>query len=109
MISVSHFSRRLEITFNLVGHLRAAQDGNERSHRVLHGVAEEVDLLLHQVADCIGAALCGDKFRHALNGCVGPVGGTEGVAHIVVCQVCQLFAELLAVLGLLTAAEAGVL
>ena len=37
------------------------------------------------------------------------VGGTECVAYIVVCEVSQLFAELFAVLCLLSSAETGVL
>ena len=37
------------------------------------------------------------------------VGGTECVAYIVVCEVSQLFAELFAVLCLLSTAETGIL
>ena len=93
----------------LVGDLGAAQDGDERTLGVVHGVAQEGDLLLHQVADGAVAAFGADEFGHADHGSVGAVRGTERIADEGIRQIGQFLAEAFAVLGLFGAPETGVL
>ena len=88
----------------LVGNLGSAQDGNEGTHRILNSVAEERDLLLHQIAYHTGI----HELGHAYVGAVGTMSGTESVVYKYIAEGSQLFGECLSVLGLLRAV-AGVL
>ena len=79
MTSVSHTSSRALITPELVGHLRAAEDGHERPRRVVADAQQDLDLLGQQPA---GGG--GQRGRRADDGGVGPVRGAEGVVHVAV-------------------------
>ena len=80
---------------DLVGNLRAAQDGDQRTDGVFKGVAHEADLFLDQVAHG-GGKIVG----HAGGGAMGSVGGTESVVHEDLGQRRELFGKLGVVLGL---------
>ena len=88
----------------LVRDLGAAQNGGEGTLGIVHGVAEVLDLLLHQVADSGVLDIVG----HTGGGAVSAVAGAEGIVDISVGEAGQLFAESGLILGLFLA-EAGVL
>ena len=88
----------------LVRNLGAAQNSGEGTLGIVHGVAEILDLLLHQVADSGILDIVG----HTGGGAVSAVAGAEGVVNVSVGQAGQLLAESGLVLGLLLA-ETGVL
>ena len=77
MIRVSTLSRRRSITVDLAGNLSAAQDGNEGSLRILYGIAEEIDLFLHQITYNAGIYELGN----ANVGAVCSVSGTECIVY----------------------------
>ena len=99
-----HLLQQVGDDVQLVGDLGAAQDGGEGTDRIVDGVAQVADLLLHQVAH--GGVL--DVVGDAGGGAVGAVAAAEGVVHVGVGQAGQLLREGGDVLGLLLA-EAGVL
>ena len=88
----------------LVCNLGAAQNSGEGTLGIVHGVAEILDLLLHQVADSGILDIVG----HTGGGAVSAVAGAEGVVNVSVGQAGLLLAESGLVLGLLLA-ETGVL
>ena len=45
-----------------ISNLCSAENRYERTNRILNRVSKERDLFLHQVADYVGATLCGDEF-----------------------------------------------
>ena len=53
MIRVSHFSSRLEITFNLSATFAPPRIATNGRYRIIYCIAEEVDLLLHQVSNYV--------------------------------------------------------
>ena len=73
----------------LVGDLRAAEDGDERTDRVVHGVAEERDFLFHEETGDGGADVLGDDG----GGGVGAVGGAERVVAVDVAVGSELLGE----------------
>src|SRR5699024_11007141 len=99
-----HLLQQVGDDVQLVGDLGAAQDGGEGPDRIVDGVAQVADLLLHQVAHSGVLDVVGD----AGGGAVCTVAAAEGVVHIGVGQAGQLLGEFGDVLGLLLA-EAGVL
>ena len=104
--------KKIRDNIQLIRNLCAAEDGNERTNRVLNGIAEELDFLLHQIANCAVAALFADIFGNDGNRSMCSVRGTECVAYIIIRKVGQLLRESLAGilrLGLLFASESGVL
>ena len=80
----------------LIRNLCAAQDGNEGSYRVLNRIAQEVDFLLHQVADNSGI----NQLCHANVGAVRSVSGTESVVYKYVAERSEIFGERFSVLRL---------
>ena len=88
----------------LVRDLGAAQNGGEGTLGIVHGVAEVLDLLLHQVADSGVLDIVGD----ACGGAVCAVAAAEGIVNVCVCQRSQILRELGQILGLFLA-ETGVL
>ena len=99
-----HLAQEVFNDAELIGNLGAPQDGQEGPLGVLHGVAQVLDFLLHQVAHGGFLHVIGD----AGGGAVGPVAGAEGVVHVDVAKGGQVLGEVLDVLGLLLA-EAGIL
>ena len=89
----------------LVSNLCTAEDGNERTNRVLNRIAQEVDLLLHEVADYVRTV---DELSNADIGAVSPVSGTESVVYEDIGQRSQVPGEGFAVFGLLRT-ETGIL
>ena len=69
--------RRCDNVQILSGNLCAAQDGNEGSLRILYGIAEEVDLFLHQITYNAGIYELGN----ANVGAVCSVSGTECIVY----------------------------
>ena len=91
---------------DLVGHFRAAEDGDEGTHGVLHRTAQELELLLDEkAADGDGSKAV---LRDARGGGVRAMRGAEGVVDVDVTEIGELLAKLLAVL-LLARVETGVL
>ena len=88
---------------DLVGHLGAAEDRDERALGVVQRLAEIVDLLVHQQA--------GGGHRHvldhALGGGVGAVRGAEGVVDVDVAELGELLGEAGVVLFFLGDGSAG--
>ena len=82
---------------NLTGNLCSAQDGNERSLRVVDSISKEIDLFLHQISDYRGI----HELGHTHIGAVCTVCGSECIIYKYVTQRSQLFAESLAVFCLL--------
>ena len=84
---------------DLAGNLSAAQDGNEGSLRILYGIAEEIDLFLHQITYYAGIYELGN----ANVGAVCSVSSTECIVYKYITKGSQLFGEVVLVLGLLCA------
>ena len=80
----------------LVRNLSSAKDGNKGSYRILNRIAQEVDFLLHQIADNSGI----NQLSHANVGAVRSMGGSESVVYKYVAEGSQIFGESLSVLGL---------
>ena len=107
-----YFIQQVVDHVDLVRNLGAAQDGNEGTDRILNSLAQELDLLLHQIANHVLLGV----FGNANVGAVGSVSGSEGVVHehAAVAQISQFFrisfrsGVALFVLGLLNSV-AGVL
>src|SRR6185369_9330981 len=89
---------------DLAGDLGAAQDGDQRPDRVLHGLVEVVHLVFHQEA----GGDHGDEVGDRLHGGVGPVRDGEGVVHVDLAAVYQRLGEI-GVVFLLPLVEAEVL
>ena len=81
---------------NLVRHLSAAQNGNQRALGICQCAAHKPDLLLDQIT-----AGSRQVRSHTGGGAVGTVCSAECVVHKQVCQRSQLLGEVLLVLGLL--------
>ena len=87
---------------NLVGDLRAAQNGNERALGVVEHTAQSFHFASQQEARICGKQ-CGDAGR----GCMSAVRGAERVVHIHIAQLSKHLAEL-GVVFLLTLVETEV-
>ena len=85
-------SRRRSNNGDLAGNLSAAQDGNEGSLRILYGIAEEIDLFLHQITYNAGIYELGN----ANVGAVCSVSGTECIVYKYITKGSQLFGEVVA-------------
>ena len=81
---------------DLVRHLSATQNGNQRALGICQCTAHKLDLLLDQVA-----AGSRQVRSHTGGGAMGTVCSAECVVHKQVCQRSQLLGEVLLVLGLL--------
>ena len=84
---------------NLAGNLGAAQDRYKGSLGIVYCVSKEVNLLLHQVAYNRGVHI----LRHTYVGAVRSMSRSESVVYENIAERSQLFAELIAVLGLFRA------
>ena len=96
----------------LVSHLGSAKYSHERTYGILYRIAEEVDLLLHQISYCIGAALLCDVLRDYGHGSMCSVSRSESITYIVVSQLGKLLCESLSCLlglRLLLTPETGIL
>ena len=67
----------------LICNLRTTEDRYERTYRILYGLAEELDLLLHQVADHVRAI---DVLGNTNIGAVCSVGSTERIIYEYICE-----------------------
>ena len=82
---------------DLAGNFSSAQDSYKRTLRIVHCISQEIDLLLHQISYYSGIYILGNAYVGAMRS----VRGSKGVVYKYIAQGSQLFAELLAVLGLL--------
>ena len=91
-----HFVQQTVDNGNLAGNFCAAQDRYERTGRMIHCVAKEIDLFLHQISYHAGIYIFGNTHI----GAVCTVCGSECVVYIYVAQRSQLLAEFIFVLCL---------
>ena len=84
---------------DLAGNFSSAQDGHKGTLRIVHCISKEIDLLLHQISYYSSIYILGNAYVGAMRS----VRGSKGVVYKYIAQGSQLFAELLAVLGLLCA------
>ena len=74
---------------DLVGDLRAAEDGDERADRILEGLAHDGDFFLDEVAADSGLQVVGD----ARGGSVSSVSGSERVVDVHIREGSELLRE----------------
>ena len=71
------FLQKIGDYVQLVRYFRSAQDCHKGTGGIVHGVAQEINLFLHQISYCAGIY----KLRHAYVGAVRSVGGSESVVY----------------------------
>ncbi len=98
MIRVSHFSSRLEITFNLSATFAPPRIATNGLSGFFYRVAEEIDLFLHQVANYRRI----HQFCYTYVGAVCSVSGAKRVIYKYIAQMeAKIFGESFSVLCLL--------
>ena len=85
---------------DLVGDLRAAEDGDERALRILESAAHDADLFADKVAADAGPAVGVKNVGYAGGGGMSSVGAAESVVYVNVAQRRELLGKLRIVLGL---------
>ena len=78
---------------DLVGNLRAAENDDERTRRLLQFVAEKFQFALHQQARRALAAALGDDARHAFGRSMRAMRRAERVVHVNIRDLGQLLGE----------------